>query len=318
MPKLVIQIPCLNEEECLPVTLRGLPASVPGFDSVEVLVIDDGSTDRTVETARAHGVRHILSLGRRRGLARAFSAGIQEALRLGADVIVNTDADNQYVGADIPKLTAPISAGEADVVVGARPIASIGHFSPLKKLLQFAGSAVLRQVSQTDVADAPSGFRAYSREAALRINVFSRFSYTMETLIQAGRQGLRVASVPIRVNAKLRESRLFRGMFNYIRKSLATMVRIYVLYSPLRFFLWLGLPPVLAGSALMLRWLYFFTVEDSDKPRTPSLILASILVLMGVGLMALGVVADLISKNRVLLEELVYRGRRRDADQARL
>lgn len=312
MPKLVIQIPCLNEEETLPIALAELPKSVPGFDEVEVLVVDDGSTDRTVEVARRHGVRHVLSLGRNCGLARAFSAGLAKALSLGADVIINTDADNQYCAADIPALLDPITAGKADLVVGARPIAGIAHFSPLKKLLQFVGSAVLRHVSQTTVADAPSGFRAYSREAALRMNVFSRFTYTMETLIQAGRQGLRVASVPVRVNPKLRESRLFRGMAAYITRSLGTMIRIYVLYSPLRFFLWLGFPLLLAGGALMVRWLYYFLCIDPHIQKIPSLILASVLILMGVQLLALGVIADLISRNRTLLEELMYRERKRD------
>lgn len=312
MAKLVIQIPCLNEEESLPVTLAELPRSVPGFDEVVVLVIDDGSTDRTVEVARQHGVAHIVSLGRRCGLARAFCAGMAKGLSLGADVIVNTDADNQYCGADIVKLVEPILRGEADLVVGARPIANIEHFSPLKKMLQFAGSALLRHVSQTRVADAPSGFRAYSREAALRMNVFSQFTYTMETLIQAGRQGLRVASVPIRVNAKLRESRLFKGMATYIRRSVATMIRIYVLYSPLQFFLLLGTPLFLAGAALMARWLYYYLYVNPHIQKIPSLILASVLILIGVQLLALGVIADLISRNRSLLEELLYRERKRD------
>jgi glycosyltransferase involved in cell wall biosynthesis len=312
MAKLVIQIPCLNEEESLPITLAELPRSVPGFDEVAVVVIDDGSTDRTVEVARQLGVHHIVSLGKRCGLARAFSAGMAKGLSLGADVIVNTDADNQYCGADIAKLVEPILRGEADLVVGARPIANIEHFSPLKKVLQFVGSALLRHVSQTRVADAPSGFRAYSREAALRVNVFSKFTYTMETLIQAGRQGLRVASVPIRVNAKLRESRLFSGMGTYIRRSVATMLRIYVLYSPLQFFLTLGTPLFLAGAGLMARWLYYYLYVNPHIQKIPSLILASVLILIGVQLLALGVIADLVSRNRTLLEELLYRERKRD------
>lgn len=316
MAKLVIQIPCLNEEESLPATLADLPRSVPGFDEVLVVVIDDGSIDRTVDVARKHGVGHILSLGKRCGLARAFTAGMAKGLSLGADVIVNTDADNQYCGADIPKLVEPILRGQADLVVGARPIGDIKHFSPLKKMLQFAGSAILRQLSQTRVADAPSGFRAYSREAALRMNVFSQFTYTMETLIQAGRQGLRVASVPIRVNAKMRESRLFSGMGTYVRRSVATMLRIYVLYSPLRFFLILGTPLFIAGVGLMARWLYYYLYVNPHIQKIPSLILASVLILIGVQLLALGVIADLISRNRSLLEELLYRERKRDPGAA--
>ncbi|MBX7158481.1 MAG: glycosyltransferase family 2 protein [Verrucomicrobiae bacterium] len=308
-PKLIIQIPCLNEEETLPITVSDLPQNISGISKIERLVIDDGSTDRTVEVARANHVEHILSLGRRCGLAKAFMSGITRALELGADIIVNTDADNQYVGADIAKLVEPILKGEADVVIGARPISKISHFSPLKKILQKLGSAVLRQISQTTVVDAPSGFRAYSREAALRMSVFSRFTYTMETLIQAGRQGLRVVSVPIRVNGKLRESRLFKGMGRYIARSMTTMIRIYVLYAPLRFFLWLGTPLFLAGMLFMVRWLIFF-LEGSERTRIPSLILAAVLILMGVQLLALGVIADLIAKNRMLSEELVYRARK--------
>lgn len=317
--KLVIQIPCLNEEATLPVTLADLPKSIPGIDTIEVLVIDDGSTDRTVEVARAHGVREVLSLGRRCGLARAFTAGVQHALRLGADIVVNTDADNQYCGADIAELVKPILAGQADVVVGARPIANIEHFSPLKKVLQKVGSAVLRQVSQTSVDDAPSGFRAYTREAALRMNVFSRFTYTMETLIQAGRQRLRVVSVPIRVNGKLRESRLFKGMLSYITRSVTTMARIYVLYSPMRFFLWLGVPILIAGVFWMIRWLWLFVFQYEATGRThiPSLILGAVLILIGVQLLALAILADLTAKNRVIQEEILYRLRRRDLEGPR-
>ena len=309
-PKLIIQIPCLNEEETLPITLNDLPKQIQGIEHIERLVIDDGSIDRTAEVARTQGVEHILSLGRRCGLAKAFMSGITRALELGADIIVNTDADNQYVGADIGKLVEPILKGEADVVIGARPISEISHFSPLKKILQKLGSAVLRQISQTTVIDAPSGFRAYSREAALRMNVFSRFTYTMETLIQAGRQGLRVVSVLIRVNGKLRESRLFKGMGRYLARSMTTMIRIYVIYAPMRFFLWLGTPLFLAGSFFMVRWLIYF-LEGSERTRLPSLIFATVLILMGVQLLALGIIADLIAKNRILLEEISYREKKR-------
>ncbi len=312
MRKLIIQIPCLNEEETLPVTLRDLPKAVPGFEAVEYLVIDDGSTDRTVEVARECGAHHILSMGKRSGLARAFMAGVEQALTLGADVIVNTDGDNQYCGADVTVLVEPIVSGKADMVIGARPIKDIEHFSPLKKVLQFFGSAVLRQVSGTSVSDAPSGFRAYDREAALRLNVFSRFTYTMETLIQAGRLGVRVTSVPIRVNGKLRESRLFKGMLGYVSRSLTTILRVYVLYSPLRFFLWLGTPCMAIGAGFMFRWLYlYFNPVDPHRTHVPSLIFASVLILMGVQLCALGIISDLVSKNRMLLEDLLYRERKR-------
>ncbi len=312
MRKLIIQIPCLNEEQTLPATLADLPRHVEGFDIVETLIIDDGSTDRTVEVARASGANHILVLGRRCGLARAFLAGLTESLRLGADVIVHTDADNQYQAADIPALVRPILEGQADIVVGARPIAEISHFSPLKKFLQWLGSAVMRHISRTDVADAPSGFRAYNKEAALQLNVFNPFTYTLETLIQAGRQNLRVVNVPIHVNPKTRESRLFKGLFNYVKKSLATMVRIYILYSPLEFFLLCALPFFLGGLAFFGSWLYdFLFVTGEATQRIPALIAGSVLLLVSIQFAGLAVVADLLAKNRMLSEEIRYNQRRR-------
>ena len=235
--KLIIQIPCLNEEEALPVTLRDLPREVPGFDAVEWLVIDDGSTDRTIEVAREHGVDHIVRLTNNKGLAAGFQAGLDAALKLGADVIVNTDADNQYYGADIPKLVEPILAGHADMVVGDREVMTIEHFSPLKKALQRLGSWVVRQASQTTVPDTTSGFRAYNREAALSIQVVSKFTYTLETIIQAGKMLVAVDHVPIRTNAKLRESRLFPSMWSYIRRNAVSIFRIYAMYEPLRVFM---------------------------------------------------------------------------------
>lgn len=311
MRKLIIQIPCLNEEATLPATLADLPRAVEGFEVVETLVIDDGSTDNTVEVARRCGVNHILVLGRRCGLARAFLAGLTESLRLGADVIVHTDADNQYNAADIPALVAPILEGRADIVVGARPIAEIAHFSPLKKFLQWLGSAVMRHISRTNVADAPSGFRAYNKEAALRLNVFNPFTYTLETLIQAGRQNLRVVNVPVRVNPKTRESRLFKGIFNYVKKSLATMVRIYILYSPLEFFLLCALPFFAGGLAFFGSWLYDFAfVTGEATQRIPALIAGSVLLLVAIQLAALGILADLLAKNRMLTEEIRYNQRR--------
>jgi glycosyltransferase involved in cell wall biosynthesis len=312
MRKLIIQIPCLNEEKTLPATLADLPKEVPGFDVVETLVIDDGSTDNTVEVARRCGVNHILVLGKRCGLARAFLAGLTRCLQLGADVIVHTDADNQYNAADIPELVRPVVEGRADIVVGTRPISEISHFSPVKKFLQFLGSAVMRHFSQTPVADAPSGFRAYSKEAALRLNVFNRFTYTLETLIQAGRQGLRVVNVPVRVNPKTRESRLFKGIFNYVTRSLTTMIRIYVLYSPLEFFLLLAAPFFLAGIGFFGSWLYdFLFVTGEATQRIPALIAGAVCLLVSLQFFGLGVLADLLSKNRMLNEEIRYNQRRR-------
>ena len=245
--KLIIQIPCFNEEGSLPESLKYLPRQIPGFDSVQWLVVDDGSTDRTVEVARAAGVDHIISLASNGGLAKAFSAGLEECLRLGADVIVNTDADNQYNADDIPLLVEPILRGEADMVIGERPISSIRHFSPLKKLLQKWGSAVVRSMSRTDVRDAPSGFRAFSRDAAMRLNVFSEYTYTLETIIQAGQEGMVVKSVPIRVNGETRPSRLVKSIGSCVKRSVLTMFRVFVIYRPMRFFGFLALLVFIPG-----------------------------------------------------------------------
>jgi glycosyltransferase involved in cell wall biosynthesis len=309
MKKLVIQIPCLNEEATLPVTLADLPRSLPGIDRIEVLVIDDGSSDGTSEMARALGVTRVVRFPKRRGLARGFDAGLREALAMGADIIVNTDADNQYVGADIVKLVEPILAGRADMVVGTRPIGSIPHFSPLKKLLQKLGSAVVRALSNADVPDATSGFRAYSREAALRLTVLTGFTYTLETLIQASHKNIAIAHVPIRVNGVLRESRLFRGMGSYITRSLGTMLRVYLLYQPLRFFLTLA--SLFGGAALLLfgRFLYLFLTIPGQTGHVQSLVVAGALAVMGTLLVALGVLADLTAMNRLLLEEIVVNTR---------
>ena len=262
--KLILQIPCFNEAETLPVTLACLPRSVPGFDRVEWLVVDDGSADSTAEVARRHGVDHVVRLPRNRGLARAFSCGIEASLGAGADVIVNLDADNQYDARDIPKLVAPILSGEAQLVVGSRSIETIGEFSPLKKLLQRLGSWVVRIASRTSVPDAPSGFRAMSRDAASQLNVFSDYTYTLETIIQAGQRGMAVSSVPVRTNAALRPSRLMKGIPSYVRRSILTIVRIFMTYRPFEFFAIPGAISLLAGLALGIRFLYYYL-----SPRCP-------------------------------------------------
>lgn len=304
--KLIIQIPCFNEEQTLGITLDALPREVPGFDVVEWLVIDDGSRDRTVEVARAHGVDHIVTVPTNRGLANAFRTGLRAAVRLGADVVVNTDADNQYEARDIPLLTGPILAGEADVVVGARPILSTEHFSWRKKLLQKLGSWVVRIASKTEVADAPSGFRAFSREAAKRLNVFNDYTYTLETLIQAGHQRLVVKSVPIRTNADLRPSRLLKSISSYVRFSAITIIRTFVAYKPFRFFGVPGALLFLAGFGVGLRFLYYFLFVGGAG-KVQSLILSAILVGAGFLLMVIALVADLISVNRKLLEKVDLR-----------
>jgi glycosyltransferase involved in cell wall biosynthesis len=307
--KLIIQMPCLNEEGTLAVALKALPREVPGVDKVEWLIINDGSTDRTIEIARENGVDHVVDLRTHHGLARGFMAGLDACLRNGADIILNTDADNQYNADDIPKLIEPILRGEAEIVVGARPITEIAHFSPLKKTLQKLGSWVVRAASGTDVADAPSGFRAMSRKAAIQLNVFSQYTYTLETIIQAGQKNMAIVSVPIRTNGYLRPSRLMKSMRSYIQRSILTILRIFITYKPLRFFLWLGVFPFTAGFLLGVRWLVLFT-QDPTRGREPSLILAAILILIGVQLWGLGAVADVIAVNRKLLEDIQVRVKR--------
>jgi len=301
--KVIIQIPCFNEEATLPVTLKDLPRSLPGVDEIEVLIIDDGSRDRTVEVARAEGVHHVVGFRKNQGLAKAFMLGIQAGLQRGADIIVNTDADNQYVGADIEKLVLPILERRADIVIGARPITSIEHFSFVKKLLQRLGSAVVKLVSGTTVEDAPSGFRAFSREAALHLNVFNRYTYTLETIIQSGQKNFNVVSVPIRVNGELRPSRLVRSIPAYVRKSMTTIVRMFVVYRPFRFFMAVGSVLFLAGFAIGARFLYHYVVHGGAG-KIQSLILASVLLMMGFHTILLAFIADLLSVNRRLLEEL--------------
>ena len=300
--KLVIQIPCFNEEDSLPVTLGELPSEVAGFDTVEWLVIDDGSTDDTVETARKHGVHHIVHHVHNQGLARAFMSGLEAGIAAGADVIVNTDADNQYRGADIRKIVAPILAHEAEIVIGARPIAETRHFSFVKKTLQRMGSWVVRIVSGTSIADAPSGFRAFSRGAAKKLMVFNEYTYTLETIIQAGQKNISIVSVPVGTNQDLRPSRLVRSIFSYVTRSFMTIVRIFVVYRPFRFFMTIG--SILFGIGLMigLRFVWFYMAGEGDG-HVQSLILASVMLGMGFQTILIAFVADLLAANRRLLEE---------------
>jgi glycosyltransferase involved in cell wall biosynthesis len=303
--KLLIQIPCHNEEDSLPVSFAALPKTIPGVDQVEVLIINDGSTDRTVEVARSLGVHHVVGFPQNQGLARAFMLGIRSCLERDADIIVNTDADNQYNADDIPALIRPILEGRAEIVVGARPIATIEHFSPVKKLLQKLGSAVVKRVSGTSVLDAPSGFRAFSREAAARLNVFSAYTYTLETIIQAGQKNMSVVSVPVRVNGDLRPSRLVRSIPSYIRRSIVTMLRIFIIYRPSLFFTTLGGGLFLGGTALGARFLWFYFHGHHASGHLQSLILAAVLMILGFQTGLLAFITDLLSVNRRLLEELL-------------
>src|SRR6476620_6335960 len=307
--KLIIQIPCLNEEQTLPITLHDLPREVDGFDTVEWLIIDDGSTDRTVEVAREHGVDHIVRLTTNKGLAVGFQAGLDACLKLGADVIVNTDADNQYYGGDIPKLVEPIVAGRADMVVGDRQVMTIEHFSPLKKSLQRLGSWVVRQASETTVPDTTSGFRAYNREAALQLSVVSKYTYTLETIIQAGKMTVAVDHVPIRTNGKLRESRLFGSMWQYVRRNSVSIFRIYSMYEPLKVFMTLAL---LVGLLALAVWTRFFVswVQGDGAGHVQSLILGAVLFNASVVLAALGIIGDLLSGQRIMLQRIFERVRR--------
>lgn len=315
--KLIIQIPCYNEEATLGMTLSELPRELPGIDRVEWLIINDGSRDRTLEVAKACGVDYIVDLQSNQGLAKGFMAGIEACLKAGADIIVNTDADNQYCAADIPRLIAPILEGRAEIVIGARPIKDVPHFSPIKKCLQKLGSFVVRLASKTDIPDAPSGFRAISREAALRINVFNEYTYTLETIIQAGQKGLAIVSVPIRINGYLRPSRLVKSISAYVQHSMMTIVRIFMTYRPLRFFMLLGSVPFTLGFFLCCRWLLLFwgiIGSDPTKSRVPSLILAAILILIGFQLWLFGLIADLMGVNRQLLEDIQLRLRRQELE----
>ncbi len=311
--KLIIQIPCYNEAETLEIALNDLPKQIDGIDEIEYLIINDGSQDNTVEVAKNWGVNYVVNFKCNKGLAKGFMAGLDACLRQGADIIVNTDADNQYCGEDIEKLVRPILDGKADIVIGERPIDQTEHFSPMKKRLQHIGSWTVRVASKTDVPDAPSGFRAYSREAALRMNVVNEYTYTLETIVQAGRNKMAITSVPIRTNPELRSSRLFHSMFGYIKKSMLTIVRAFMMYKPLRFFTIIGGIIFAIGLIIGIRFLVYFFMGQSGG-HIQSLILASTLLMLGFQTFVSGLLADLIASNRKLLEDTQERVRRLDYD----
>ena len=306
MKTLFIQIPCFNEAETLPIALAALPREVPGFDAVKWLVINDGSSDETVRVAQENGVDYIVNHVRNQGLARAFMTGLEACVQLGADVIVNTDADNQYNAEDIPLLTSPILNGQAEIVIGTRPIDQVEHFSPFKKFLQKFGSWVVRKASKTEIADTTSGFRALSREAARQIVVFTDYTYTLETIIQAGQKNMAIVSVPIRVNPFLRPSRLIKNIFSYINRSILTIFRIFVIYQPFKFFAIISLFLFSLGIIIGIRFLYFYSV-GMGTGHIQSLILSSILLLMGFQSFLIAFVADLLAANRKLLENIRYK-----------
>lgn len=304
--KLIIQIPCYNEAETLEIALNDLPRKIEGIDIIEYLIINDGSKDNTVEVAKNWGVNYVVNFKQNKGLAKGFMAGLDACLKAGADIIVNTDADNQYYGDDIVKLVQPILNGKADIVIGERPIDQTEHFSPLKKKLQHLGSWVVRKASKTNIPDAPSGFRAYSRDAALRINVVNEYTYTLETIVQAGRNRMAITSVPIRTNSELRPSRLFHSMLGYVKKSMLTIIRAFMMYKPLKFFSMLGSVSVLAGIILGIRYLIFI-VRGMGGGNIQSLILCSMLIIIGVQTVVVGLLGDVIAANRKLLEDVQFR-----------
>lgn len=311
--KLIIQIPCYNEAETLEIALNDLPKHIDGIDEIEYLIINDGSKDNTVEVAKKWGVNYVVNFKRNKGLAKGFMAGLDACLRNGADIIVNTDADNQYVADDIEKLIRPIMEGKTDIVIGERPIDTTEHFSPLKKKLQHFGSWVVRKASKSDIPDAPSGFRAYSRDAAMRMNVTNEYTYTLETIVQAGRNKIAQTSVPIRTNGELRPSRLFNSMMGYVKKSMLTILRAFMTYKPLRFFTVLALIPFVIGLGIGIRFLVFFFIGEGGG-HVQSLIFASMLMMMGFITYMIGLVSDLISVNRKLLEDIQYHVRKMDYD----
>ena len=309
--KLIIQIPCYNEAETLKIALDALPKQIDGLDTIEYLIINDGSQDNTVEVAKEWGVQHIVNFKQNRGLAKGFMAGLDMCLRNGADIIVNTDADNQYCGDDIEKLIAPILEGKADIVIGERPIDQTAHFSWLKKKLQHFGSWVVRKASNTDIPDAPSGFRAYSREAAMQMNVVNEYTYTLEQIVQAGRTKIAITSVPIRTNDELRPSRLFSSMFGYVKKSMLTIIRAYLMYKPMRFFIGLGFIPFLIGLAIGIRFIVLLCM-GGGQGNVQSLILCSMLILIGVMIWVVGLLADVMAANRKILQEIQQKVREMD------
>lgn len=312
--KLIIQIPCYNEEETLTIALEALPKQIDGIDEIEYLIINDGSRDDTVRVAKDWGVNYVVNFAQNRGLAKGFMAGLDACLRNGADIIVNTDADNQYCADDIAKLVQPILEGRADIVVGERPIDQTEHFSPLKKKLQHLGSWTVRVASGTDIPDAPSGFRAYSREAAMRVNVVNEYTYTLETIIQAGRNRTAITSVPIRTNPELRKSRLFKSMGNYIKRASTTIIRAFMMYKPMKFFCTVGAVLFLIGLALGIRFIVLFC-RGLGAGHIQSLILTAILLLMGFQSFLIGLQADVIAANRKLLEDIQYHVRKLDYEK---
>jgi len=312
--KLIIQIPCYNEADTLEITLNELPKKIEGIDKIEYLIINDGSTDGTAEVAKQWGVNYIVNFKRNRRLAKGFIAGLDACLRQGADIIVNTDADNQYCGKDIEKLVLPILKNNADIVVGERPIENTEHFSPLKKKLQYFGSYIVRIISDTEIPDAPSGFRAYSKEAAMKLNVINNYTYTLETIIQAGRSKMAMISVPIRTNPELRPSRLFNSMFSYIKKSIPTILRAFLMYKPLRFFCTIGVVSLLIGVLIGFRFIIFY-LKGHGHGNIQSLILSSMLISIGVQSCIIGLQADIIAANRKILEDIQYRIRKMDYEK---
>lgn len=312
--KLIIQIPCYNEAETLEIALNDLPKQIDGIDEIEYLIIDDGCKDNTVEVAKNWGVHHVVSFAQNKGLAKGFMAGLAECLRNGADIIVNTDADNQYCADDIPKLIQPILDHEADIVIGERPIDDTEHFSWIKKKLQHFGSWVVRKASNTDIPDAPSGFRAFSREAAMRINVINDYTYTLETIVQAGRNRIPITSVPVRTNPELRESRLFHSIWGYVKKSILTIVRALMMYKPLYCFTMIAIVPSLIGVLVWIRFLIFYFTGRGNG-HTQSLILACTLLIIGFVTFVIGMLADVISANRKILEDVQYHLKKQEYDK---
>jgi glycosyltransferase involved in cell wall biosynthesis len=313
--KLIVQIPALNEEKTLPITIKDVPRKIEGATHVEILVVDDGSTDKTGEVAKECGADYVIHFAKTKGLARAFEAGIDASLKLGADIVVNMDADNQYRGEDIQKLVTPIVEGKADVVIGNRDIANIKHFSFLKKKLQRLGSWVVRQISGTDIPDTTTGFRAYNKRALLEMNIVSKFSYTLESVIEAGNKKLAIENVFVEINEPLRESRLYKGMVQYIRKSASTILRVYTMYEALRVFMTLGVVIFLAGIVLFARYLYFYVFGLNPAGHIQSLIVASVLSLIGFQVMVFGLIADLVSANRKLIESALIKIKKIELNQ---
>ncbi len=315
--KLIIQIPCFNEAETLPLVFEGMPSSIPGVDIIETLIIDDGSLDDTASVAKALGVDHYVSHTRNMGLAAAFATGLEYCLKLGADVIVNTDGDNQYPARYIPELVGPIVGGKADIVIANRQVERVAHFSPLKKFLQATGSWLVRAVSGTEVPDAPSGFRAYSRETAVRLNILTQYSYTLETIIQAGKMGLRIISVPVDTNPPTRPSRLQRSTWHFIKAQTSTIVRLYAFYEPLRTFSYIALPFLLAGILLLLRFFGFYLVGEQGIGRhVQSVIIGVGLIVVGSFIGLFGLQADIASKHRLLTQEILYRLKKQELEQS--